>query len=99
MHDLASPDSPYVEVNSNMGGWFLQSLLTGAGLPPEAVADVIAECVADDDPKLRYLVGKDAEGIVAARDADPEAWARTAAAPTDEWWAAMTEVTGIPRPG
>jgi NAD(P)-dependent dehydrogenase (short-subunit alcohol dehydrogenase family) len=97
MTDLASPDSPYAEANQRMGEWFLQSLLTGAALAPEAVADVIAECVAADEPKLRYLVGPDAEALVAERAADPEAYARVGGGPTDDWWTWITGVTGVPR--
>ena len=99
MTDLPSPDSPYAEANDRMGGWFLQSLLTGVGLPPEAVADVIADCVTADEPALRYLVGPDAESLVAEREVDPDAWVRNSALPTDEWWSWITGVTGVPRPG
>ncbi|HYF47219.1 MAG TPA: SDR family NAD(P)-dependent oxidoreductase, partial [Acidimicrobiales bacterium] len=97
--DLPSPDSPYAEANQRMGEWFLQSLFTGAGLPAEAVADVIADCVAAQEPALRYVVGPDAEALIALRDGDPEAWARDGALPTDAWWERMTAVTGVPRPG
>jgi NAD(P)-dependent dehydrogenase (short-subunit alcohol dehydrogenase family) len=99
MHDLADPASPYANANQRVGEWFLQSLLTGAGLPPEAVAEVIAEAATADDPKLRYLIGPDGEALVAERDADPEGWPRKGGQPTDGWWAWMTEVTGVPRPG
>jgi NAD(P)-dependent dehydrogenase (short-subunit alcohol dehydrogenase family) len=99
MADLPSPDSPYAEANQRVGEWFLQSLLTGAALAPEVVADVIAECIAAEEPKLRYLVGHDAESIAAERDADHDAWVRNSSQPTDGWWAWMTEVTGVPRPG
>ena len=99
MTDLASPDSPYADVNQRIGEWFLQSLLTGAGLPPEAVADVIAECVTADDPRLRYLVGHDAESFTAEFERDVEAWVRTGELDNDQWWTWATEVTGVPRPG
>ena len=98
MGDLADPASPYAEMNQRVGEWFLQSLLTGAGLPPEAAADVIGACVADPEPKLRYLVGADAEAIAAEREADPEAYTRNGGQPTDDWWAWMTRLTGVPRP-
>jgi NAD(P)-dependent dehydrogenase (short-subunit alcohol dehydrogenase family) len=98
MHDLSDPASPYAEANQRVAEWFLQSLLTGAGLPPEAVADAIAACVTADDPKLRYLVGPDGEALVADREADPEGWPRRGGQPTDAWWAWMTATTGVPRP-
>ena len=99
MTDLASPDSPYAAANQRIGEWFLQSLLTGAGLPPEAVADVIAECVTADDPQIRYLVGPDAESFTAEFERDVDAWVRTGHFDNDQWWTWATEITGVPRPG
>jgi len=60
MFDLPSADSPYAGANQRVGEWFLQSVAAKAPLLPDAVADVIAEAVAADEPKLRYLVGEDA---------------------------------------
>lgn len=97
--DLAPPDTPYV-ANERVGGWFLQSVL-GTPAPPEAVADVIAEVVAEDHPGLRYVVGEDAEALIAHREAiGGDEWVRRSTVDDhDEWWAWMTEVTGVPRPG
>ena len=99
MSDLASPDSPYADANQRIGEWFLQSLLTGAGLAPEAVADVIAECVTADQPKVRYLVGPDAESFTAEFERDVDAWVATGNLDNDGWWTWATEITGVPRPG
>jgi NAD(P)-dependent dehydrogenase (short-subunit alcohol dehydrogenase family) len=99
MGDLASPDSPYADANQRIGEWFLQSLLTGAGLPPEAVADVIAECVTADEPRTRYLVGSDAQSFTAEFERDVDAWVGTGSLGNDDWWTWATDVTGVPRPG
>jgi hypothetical protein len=37
--------------------------------PPQAVAEAIAHAVATDRPRLRYLVGADAEALVRGRSA------------------------------
>jgi NAD(P)-dependent dehydrogenase (short-subunit alcohol dehydrogenase family) len=99
MGDLASPDSPYAAANQRIGEWFLQSLLTGAGLAPDAVADVIAECVTADDPQIRHLVGRDAESFTAEFERDVDDWVRTGHLDNDAWWTWATEITGVPRPG
>jgi len=99
MQDLPAADSPYASVNQRVGEWFLQSLLTS--LPTaEDVAGVVAEVVSADQPDLRYPVGADAESLIAWRDDHGvDAWVQASGADDDAWWAWMTEVTGIPRPG
>ncbi len=97
MTDLPPDDSVYA-ANRHLGEWFMQSLMNDP-LAPEAVADVIAEVVADPAPKLRYLVGPDAESIVAYRESiTDEEWVALGAADYDTWWTRMTEISGIPRP-
>jgi NAD(P)-dependent dehydrogenase (short-subunit alcohol dehydrogenase family) len=98
MTDLAPDDSPY-PANQQLGEWFMQSLVNDP-LDPEAVADVISEVVATEHPKLRYLVGPDAESIVAYRESvTDEEWVAFGAMDYDAWWTKMTEISGIPRPG
>jgi len=98
--DAPSPDSIYAVANTRVGGWFLQSLLNGSGLEPEAVADVVVEAVAADEPALRYVVGRDAEALIAERDRlGPDEFVRRGGCESDDdWWAFMTDVTGVPRP-
>ena len=100
MYDPSSPDSPYAAANQRVAEWFLQSVIASTPLLPDAVADVIAEVVGADAPALRYVVGTDAEALVAWRDEHGgDAWVEASAADDDAWWAWMTEVTGVPRPG
>ena len=100
MTDLSSPDSPYVAANQRVGEWFMQSLVAGSPLPPEAVADCVAEVVAADRPSLRYIVGDDGRALVDWRDREGvDAWVDQSRLGYDDWWAWMTEVTGVPRPG
>jgi NAD(P)-dependent dehydrogenase (short-subunit alcohol dehydrogenase family) len=96
--DAASPDSLYVG-NQRLGEWFLQKLLTDP-LPPEAVADVIWEAISTDQPKLRYLVGEDAERLVACREEiGGDGWIAAQTEPDyDAWWAWISEVSGVPAP-
>jgi NAD(P)-dependent dehydrogenase (short-subunit alcohol dehydrogenase family) len=97
MGDLPPADSVY-PANRLLGEWFMQSLVN-APLTPDAVAEVIAGAVADPAPKLRYLVGPDAEALVAFRATKTdEEWVAICGQEYDAWWSTMTEVTGIPRP-
>jgi NAD(P)-dependent dehydrogenase (short-subunit alcohol dehydrogenase family) len=99
MHDLADPRSPYAGANQRVGEWFLQSLVAGSPLAPEAVADAIADVLQAEDPPLRTIVGEDAQALVAWRDHEGhDAWIAQSSADDDEWWAWMTDVTKVPRP-
>ncbi len=99
MSTPAPADSLYAG-NRRMGEFYLSSLLGGA-TAPEAVADVIAEVVAAEKPKLRYPAGPDAEALIAKRDEmGADAWVAVNEHEDDaDWWAFMTEVTGVRRPG
>jgi NAD(P)-dependent dehydrogenase (short-subunit alcohol dehydrogenase family) len=100
MSDPPPADSPYAGANQRVGEWFLQSLSAVPPLLPDAVADVIAEAVTAEAPELRYLVGADAEALVSWRDAHgPDEWVGLGGMDDDAWWAWMTEITGVPRPG
>jgi NAD(P)-dependent dehydrogenase (short-subunit alcohol dehydrogenase family) len=59
--------SPYYDHRRHLLLLF-QKLLMNPTLP-QAVAEVIAHAVATDRPRLRYLVGADAEALVRGRSA------------------------------
>jgi hypothetical protein len=42
------------------------------GIPPKEVAKVVIDAINDPKPKLRYIVGKDAEEIIEASRKLPE---------------------------
>jgi NAD(P)-dependent dehydrogenase (short-subunit alcohol dehydrogenase family) len=68
--------SPYRQIMRRNGKLFAAGFRNPGR--PETVAEVIAEAVATDRPRLRYLVGADAEGLAAGR-----------ARISDEEWVAM----------
>lgn len=70
------PASPYAASERRMGMLFAQAQHTGGA--PQRVAEVIAAALDAPEPKLRYLVGDDAEAFAAGR-------VRTG----DETWVAM----------
>jgi len=96
--DPEDPSTPYVG-GRRMGEWFMYSLL-GDPASPDRVADVIWEALSSPEPKLRYLVGEDAERLVAyRREATDEAWIEGQAQPEDNAWRTwITDVTGIDLP-
>ncbi len=59
------PASPYAATERRMGMIFAQAQQTGGA--PERVAAVIAAALDAPEPRLRYLVGEDAESLVAGR--------------------------------
>jgi NAD(P)-dependent dehydrogenase (short-subunit alcohol dehydrogenase family) len=73
--NFAVPDkeSPYVEFDYRAGQIFMKRLADPG--PPELVAEVIDQALSDESPKLRYVVGWDAD-----------AWITGRAAMTDEEW-------------
>lgn len=88
MEDPADPDSPYF--GSRRLGEFFVSALGAAPGTPDQVADQIWEAITADNPKLRYLVGGDAERLYAYRSSTPdEEWIERQADPDDhayrEW--------------
>ena len=52
---------PYFKIMSKIEAG-LQNEITG-GCKPEEVADIVAQVVAHDNPRLRYLVGRDAHAL------------------------------------
>jgi NAD(P)-dependent dehydrogenase (short-subunit alcohol dehydrogenase family) len=98
MADPGDPNSPFPG-ERRMGEWFLQSLVNQPGTP-EQVADTIWQAVCADAPKVRYLVGDDAERIDAyRRTITDEQWVAQQSVTDDaEWWRMMTDITGVPSP-
>jgi NAD(P)-dependent dehydrogenase (short-subunit alcohol dehydrogenase family) len=74
--------------------YFAKTLLTAPG--PELVAEAVSQAITTDDPKLRYLVGTDAEALAQGRAAlTDEALVAMAAGTTDEWYDAFAAATGL----
>ena len=65
--DSLTPDpaSPYADLERRVAMIFGQARTTGS--PPAEVAKTIAHAISTDDPKLRYLVGMDANTLVQNR--------------------------------
>jgi NAD(P)-dependent dehydrogenase (short-subunit alcohol dehydrogenase family) len=59
--------SPYYDHRRHLLLLFQKLLMNPT--PPQAVAEAIAHAVATDRPRLRYLVGADAEALVRGRSA------------------------------
>ena len=53
------PNSPYTQVTQKMASAFEEMMKNASS--PELVAKVVLEAVTNENPKLRYLAGKDAE--------------------------------------
>jgi NADP-dependent 3-hydroxy acid dehydrogenase YdfG len=64
--DAPDPNSPYAVHARRVAARFAKGLADGV-TSPETAAEIIENAINTDDPKLRYLVGKDAEDIWAAR--------------------------------
>jgi NAD(P)-dependent dehydrogenase (short-subunit alcohol dehydrogenase family) len=60
--------SPYYDHRRRLGMLF-ERILTRNPTLPEEVAEVIGHAIATDRPRLRYLVGADAEALVRGREA------------------------------
>jgi NAD(P)-dependent dehydrogenase (short-subunit alcohol dehydrogenase family) len=65
--DMTMPTGPYAPVRIRLGGVVLEEMKHGS--TAEEVADCIAEAIATDEPKLRWLVGHGAERNVRNRGA------------------------------
>ncbi len=59
------PSSPYAQMMQAMGA--ILSKLVENGSDPALVANVVLEAAKSENPKLRYLAGKDVEQMMAAR--------------------------------
>jgi NAD(P)-dependent dehydrogenase (short-subunit alcohol dehydrogenase family) len=91
-YDKASPYQPLMRRNGKVfAAGFKRAV------PPQAVADVILDAITTDDYRLRWPVGADAEGFMAARHSIPaEAWVRMGADLSDaEYNERFAELFGI----
>ena len=88
------PDSPYWRAQRRLGRFFEQRLRSPT--MPEQVAAVIERALTDEPPRLRYLVGPDAEALATARArVSDEEWVRLATIEDDEeYFDAMAELLG-----
>jgi NAD(P)-dependent dehydrogenase (short-subunit alcohol dehydrogenase family) len=59
------PNSPYSQMTQKMASAFEKMLKNASS--PELVAKVVLEAITNETPNLRYLAGKDAETLLAAR--------------------------------
>lgn len=91
-YDRASPYQPLMRRNGKLFAAGFKR-----GVQPQAVADVILEAVKTEDYRLRWPVGPDAEGFMAARQVLPaEAWVAMGADLSDtEYNARFAEYFGI----
>jgi len=91
-YDKASPYQPLMRRNGKVfAAGFKRAV------PAQAVADVILDAITTDDYRLRWPVGADAEGFMAARNTMPaEAWVRMGADLSDaEYNERFAEYFGI----
>ncbi len=89
------PSNPYVELRRRFGK--LHDKLLDDALLPEAVAEAIENAITTDTPKLRYLVGGDAEALVRARQrTTDEEWVENGRPMSDdEYYDLMQQRCGI----
>jgi NAD(P)-dependent dehydrogenase (short-subunit alcohol dehydrogenase family) len=75
-HTRTPPGSAYTQAYDRMSA--LYATLLGKASRPELVAEVIAQALASDTPRLRWPAGADAHALIAARQAM-----------TDEQWLSL----------
>lgn len=89
-------DSPYVDLHRRMRDLYAQA--TAGGGHPSVVAHAIENAVTTATPRLRYVVGTDAEVFVSGRmrltDEDYQALAEKQT--DEEWWAKFAEMFPMP---
>jgi NAD(P)-dependent dehydrogenase (short-subunit alcohol dehydrogenase family) len=91
-YDKTSPYQPLMRRNGKMfAAGFKRAI------PPQAVADAILEAITTEDYRLRWPVGPDAEGLMAARNrVSAEAWIALGADLSDtEYNEKFAEYSGI----
>jgi len=80
---VPDPESPYAHFSRRIARYFVERLKVPA--MPDIVADAVYHALTTDDPKLRYLVGEDANAIDPARRAiTDEEWIATGLEMSDE---------------
>ena len=92
--DLA--DSPYSDLDRRIRDLYAQA--TAGGGHPSVVAEAIENAVTTSTPKLRYLVGADAETFAGGRSrlTDEEYQTLGDKQTDEEWWALFAKM--FPRP-
>ena len=87
--------SPYAKRYARITQFFAKRLQDPG--PAELVAEAISHAISTDKPKLRYLVGADAEAMVPARARmTDEEWVEFGAEQSDEqWYARFEQALGI----
>ena len=85
VYDKTSPYQPVMRRNGK-----IFSAGFRRAVPPQAVADTILEAVTTDNYRLRWAVGPDAQGMLAARHSMPdEAWVEMGGDLSDEEYNAL----------
>ena len=89
-------NSPYVDLDRRMRD--LYAAATAGGGPPSVVAQAIEDAVTTTTPKLRYLVGADAEPFVGGRNVltDEEFQTLGDKQTDEEWWVRFGEMFPMP---
>jgi NAD(P)-dependent dehydrogenase (short-subunit alcohol dehydrogenase family) len=78
--------SPYFELERKFAGALARLPAASARGDPQAVAETIYQAAHDEQPKLRYLVGLDAEAVAAMRrQLDDEAFEQAVRQALDFW--------------
>src|SRR3989454_1063608 len=95
---FVAPDSPYAHHLRRLLLMYQRQLTNPT--PPERVAETIEEAVTTPTPRLRWLVGDDAQRLVAGRmrSSDEEFVADASAATDAEWEALMRRRYGFEWP-
>src|SRR2546427_3712090 len=95
---FVAPDSPYAHHLRRLLLMYQRQLTNPT--PPERVAETIEEAVTTPTPRLRWLVGDDAQRLVAGRRriSDEEFVADASAATDAEWEALMRRRYGFEWP-
>jgi NAD(P)-dependent dehydrogenase (short-subunit alcohol dehydrogenase family) len=90
-----NPNTPYIAGKRKVE--LVTNILRGAPGTPETVADVIWQAITADEPKLRYLVGTEAERLAAKRlEITDEEWiARQSDPDNDRYRTWISEMSGV----
>jgi NAD(P)-dependent dehydrogenase (short-subunit alcohol dehydrogenase family) len=87
-------EEPYRKSMERLGRFFEFGL--GRPAMPADVAEAIADAIESDTPHFRYLVGPDAEEMVAARNkVSDDEWIRLNCLQGEEYYDAMAELVGV----
>lgn len=89
-------NSPYVDLDRRMRDLYAQA--TAAGGDPAVVAQLIEDAATTSTPKLRYLVGADAQPFVDGRKrlTDEEYQVLGEKQTDEQWWAKFMEMFPMP---